>query len=199
MPNRAHPRQTFLRLPSVTCRYVMLSMRAERAYNQSCHTHDPAEIRTPMATQHTPPVLTELKLSPALKETVNAALAHGRMMSVAYVSPEGRPELSFRGSVQAFSDTQLAIWVRNPAGGILSAVASGHPHIALLYGELGADSKAFVTFRGRGRVESAESVRRKVYDDSPEAERNLDRDRKGVALIIELDSVEGFFGGSVLK
>ncbi len=152
-----------------------------------------------MAAQHTPPVLTELKLSPALKETVNTALARGRMMSVAYVSPEGRPELSFRGSVQAYSDTQLAIWVRDPAGGILKAVASGHPHIALLYGELGAQSKAFVTFRGRGRVESSESVRRKVYDATPEAERNLDKDRNGVPLIIDLDSVDGYFGGNVLK
>ena len=152
-----------------------------------------------MATPQTPPILTELKLSPALKDTINTALARGRMISVAYLSPEGRPELSFRGSVQAYSDTQLAIWVRNPEGGIIKAVVSGHPDIALLYGELGVQSKAFLSFRGRGRVESSESVRRKVYDDSPEAERNLDKDRKGVALIIDLDSVEGFFGGSVLK
>lgn len=152
-----------------------------------------------MATQHDPPVLTQLKLSPALKETVNTALARGRMISVAYVSPEGRPELSFRGSVQAYSDSQLAIWVRNPEGGILKAVTSGHPDIVLLYGELGAQSKAFLTFRGRGRVESLESVRRKVYDDSPEIERDMDKDRKGVALIIDLDSVDGVFGGSILK
>src|ERR1700722_2530883 len=152
-----------------------------------------------MANQQTPPELIELKLSSALKETVNTALARGRMMSVAYVSPEGLPELSFRGSVQAYSDTALAIWVRNPSGGILQAVTSGHPHISLLYGELGAQSKAFVTFRGRGRVDSSEAGRRKVYDDSTELERNLDKDRKGVALIIDLDSVDGFFGGSVLK
>jgi hypothetical protein len=152
-----------------------------------------------MATQNTPPVTTGLKLSPELKETVNTALARGRMISVAYVSPEGRPELSFRGSVQAYSDTQLAIWVRDPTGGILKAVTGGHPHIALLYGELGAQSKAFVTFRGRGRIDSSESVRRKVFDDSPEIERNMDKDRKGVALIIDLDSVDGFCGGNVLK
>ncbi len=152
-----------------------------------------------MAAQQTPPATTELKLSSALKETVNTALARGRMISVAYVSPEGRPELSFRGSVQAYSDTQLAIWVRNPVGGILNAVATGRPHIVLLYGELGAQSKTFVTFRGRGRVETSESVRRKVYDDSPEVERDFDKDRKGVALIIDLDSVEGFFGGNVLN
>jgi len=103
------------------------------------------------------------------------------------------------GSVQAYSDTQLAIWVRDPTGGILKAVTGGHPHIALLYGELGAQSKAFVTFRGRGRIDSSESVRRKVFDDSPEIERNMDKDRKGVALIIDLDSVDGFCGGNVLK
>jgi hypothetical protein len=159
---------------------------------------EPKEIDR-MTTQQTPPVVTELKLSSALKETVNTALARGRMLSVAYVSPDGRPELSFRGSVQAYSDTQLAIWVRNPVGGILSAVTGGRPHIALLYGELGAESKAFLTFRGRGRVETSESVRRRVYDDSPEVERNLDKDRKGVALIIDLDSVDGFFGGNILK
>ncbi len=152
-----------------------------------------------MATQHTPPQVAELKLSPALKETVDGALARGRMMSVAYVSPEGRPELSFRGSVQAYSDSQLAIWVRNPAGGIVKAVMSGHPYTALLYGELGAQSKAFVTFRGRGRVETSEPVRRKVYDGSPEVERNLDKDRQGVAIIIDLDSVDGFFGRGMLN
>ncbi len=152
-----------------------------------------------MATLQAAPVLTELKLSPALKETVNTALARGRMMSVAYVSPEGRPELSFRGSVQAYSDTQLAIWIRNPVGGILKAITSGHPHIALLYGELGAQSKAFVTFRGRGHVESSETARRKVYEGSPEGERNMDKDRKGIALIIDLDSIDGIFGGNLLK
>jgi hypothetical protein len=146
-----------------------------------------------------PPVLTQLKLSPELQSTINSALERGRMLSVAYVSPEGRPELSFRGSTQAFSDDQLAIWVRNPEGGIVHAVRAGHPHVALLYGELGPQSKAFVSFRGRGRIETGESVRRKVYDSSPELERNLDRDRKGVPLIIDLDSVDGFFGGAVLK
>jgi hypothetical protein len=163
------------------------------------HPTGSPEITILMATSHTPPVLTELKLSRALKDTVNSALARGRMISVAYVSPDGRPELSFRGSVQAYSDNQLAIWVRNPEGGIVKAVTGGHAHLSLLYGELGAQSKAFMTFRGRGRIDPAESVRRKVYDNSPEAERNLDKNRNGVALIIELESVDGFFDGMVLK
>jgi hypothetical protein len=153
-----------------------------------------------MATEQTqPPVLTELKLSTALKEVVDTALQRGRMVSVAYVSPDGRPELSFRGSTQAYSDTQLAIWVRNPQGGIVAAVQGGRPHISLLYGEIGRDSKTFLSFRGRGHLETSESIRRTVYDRSPELERNLDKNRGGVPLIIDLDSVDGFFGGAILK
>jgi hypothetical protein len=142
---------------------------------------------------------TGLKLSPALKHTIDTALARGRMISVAYVSPDGLPQLSFRGSVQALTDTQLAIWIRDPSGGIIKAVTSGHPHVTLLYGDLGPDSKAFVTFRGRARVESSESLRRKVYDACPEAERDRDKGRKGAALVIDLDRVDGLFGGNVLK
>lgn len=153
-----------------------------------------------MATpQPAPPVLTELKLSQALKDVVNKALDHGRMMSVAYVSAEGRPELSFRGSTQAYSDTQLAIWARNPEGGIVAAMRGGRPHISLLYGEIRPDAKTFLSFRGRGHIETSEAVRRAVYDHSPELERNLDKNRGGVPLIIDLDSVDGFFGGAVLK
>jgi len=152
-----------------------------------------------MAQQTPPPVLTELKLSPAMQETVNGALGRGRMLSVAYVSREGRPEISFRGSVQAYGERALAIWVRNPEGGIIEAVRAGRAHIALLYGELGATSKAFLTFHGRGRIDDSAQARRTVYDSSPEIERSMDKDQKGLALIIDLDSVDGFFGGAVLK
>ncbi|HTX24759.1 MAG TPA: hypothetical protein VMD03_08890 [Steroidobacteraceae bacterium] len=153
-----------------------------------------------MATpQAAPPAPTALKLTPALQDLVNTALERGRMLSVAYVGADGRPELSFRGSVQAYSDHQLAIWVRNPEGGILAAVREGRLHVALLYGEIGPDAKAFVTFRGRGRIDDSPAARTAVYGNSPQIERNLDKEQRGLPLIIDLDAVDGFFGGSVLK
>ena len=100
------------------------------------------------------------------------------MISVAYVSPEGRPELSFRGSVQAYSDTQLAIWVRNPEGGHPKGrYQRASPYRPALR-RARCPVEAFVTFRGRGVWSLLSRVRRKVYDDSPEGERNLDKDRK---------------------
>ncbi len=149
-----------------------------------------------MSTQ--PPILTELKLTPEMKEAVNTAAASRRPISVAYVNPAGEPEISFRGSTQAYSDTQLAIWVRNPESGLLEATRN-NPVVALIYGNLDPDNRGFMVFRGRGRVDDSDAVRRKVYEQSPEIEQSLDKERKGVPLIIDLESVNGFFGGAVLK
>jgi hypothetical protein len=118
-------------------------------------------------------------------------------MSIAYISAEGRPEISFRGSLQTYGDTKLAIWVRNPQGGILRAVRAGHVHIAVLYGDPPGD--AFVTFRGRGRIYESPEVRGAVYDHSPASEREADKQQQGVPLIIDLDSIDGVFGGRTLK
>lgn len=148
--------------------------------------------------QSSPPTFTELRLIPELKALINSAFDRAKYLSVAYVDLQNRPQLSFRGSVQVYSDTQLAIWARNPEGGLNKAIRT-NPHLVLLYGDFTPESRAVITFRGRGYIDSSEEVRRKVYENAPAGERERDVERKGDALIIDLDSVEGFFPGGVLK
>ncbi len=148
--------------------------------------------------QTPPPTLTEFPLPANVKQALNTALVRGRLVSVAYVSPDGRPQLSYRGSVQAYSDTQLAIWVRDPAGGMLKAMSS-NPYIAVMYGDLDPAAYGFVTFKGRGRVDESDAVRHTVYFNSAKGEQDRDKDQKGKALIIDLDSVDGFYSGVLLK
>lgn len=138
-----------------------------------------------------------LKLPAALKEAINTALTRGHPMSIAYISTEGRPEISFRGSLQTYGDTKLAVWIRNRNGGLLRATRAGSAHIAALYGDPRAD--AFVTFRGRARIYESPEVRSAVYEHAPESERNADKEQRGTPLIIDLDSVDGFFGGRTLR
>jgi uncharacterized protein GlcG (DUF336 family) len=145
-----------------------------------------------------PPVLTELKLSSDMKDAVNTALMSGRAIAIAYVDEAHAPQLSFRGSTQAYSDTQLAIWVRNPQGRILSATKK-NPAVALIYANHDPKARGFMVFRGRARIDDSAEARRRVYEQAPEGERNLDKEKKGVPLIIDLDSVEGFFGGARLQ
>jgi len=148
-------------------------------------------MNTPM------PTLTDLKLTPEMKRAINTAVESGRAIVVAYVDENSAPQISYRGSTQAYSDTQLAIWVRNPQGRILAATAR-NPAIALIYGNFEPSARGFMVFRGRARIDTSEEVRRRVYEQAPEGERNLDKERKGVPLLIDLDSVEGFFGAARL-
>jgi uncharacterized protein GlcG (DUF336 family) len=145
-----------------------------------------------------PPILTELKLTKAMQEAVNSAFAMRRPMVISYVDPDGLPQLSYRGSTQAFSATQLAIWVRNPEGRILESIAN-NPAVAMLFGYFEPDDRGFMIFHGRARIDDSAAVRDQVYGNAHEFERNQDVDRKGLAIVIDLDSVDGFFGGARLQ
>jgi general stress protein 26 len=136
---------------------------------------------------------TPLKLTEDLKKLVDNALATRHPMFVAYVDADGQPILSFRGSTQAFSDDQLAIWVRNSDGRFLDSIAK-NPKVALMYRD--EESKATYQFQGRARITTDEAARRRVYAKMAEAERNHDPARTGVVLVIDLDRVEGQAGMS---
>lgn len=144
-----------------------------------------------------PPVLTELKLSEDMKKAVNTAFERMKPVVISYVE-NGAPKLSYRGSTQAYSDTALAIWVRMPDGPILEAVQK-NPAVALIYGDFRMDGRDFMVLRGKARIDKTEAARKQVYESSHAFEQSQDKDRKGNALIIDLDSVEGFFGGALLK
>jgi len=145
-----------------------------------------------------PPVLTELKLTDEIKDAVNNAFGARRPMVIAYVDESGAPQMSYRGTTQAFSDTQLAIWVRNPEGRILESLEK-NPAVALLYGYFEEKDRGFMFFRGRARRDDSEAVRKQIYERAHEFEQEKDPERKGVAVVIDLDSVDGFFGGARIE
>lgn len=140
----------------------------------------------------------ELELSEDMQQAVNGAFATRRPIVVSYVDEHGAPQLSYRGSTQAYSTTQLAIWARNPEGGILDAIEK-NPAVALIYGYFEPNDRGFMIFRGRAHVDGSDAVRNHVYEHAHEFERSQDPERKGVAVIIDLDSVDGFFGGARLQ
>jgi hypothetical protein len=54
-------------------------------------------------------------------------------------------------------------------------------------------------FLGRGHFDANEAVRTKVYETAPQSEQNADRDRKGMALIIDVDRVTGVAPGAPIN
>ncbi len=112
-------------------------------------------------------------------------------MLMAYTDPQGQPVLSFRGSVQAYGDDQLAMWIRSADGAFVRAIR-GNPRVALVYRN--EETKATYNFQGRARVSDLETDRKRVFDASAEAERAHDFAMLGVAVLVDLDRVEGYSG-----
>jgi hypothetical protein len=131
-----------------------------------------------------------IELGDEIREHVNGGLISGHPMIVATVDREGKPKLSFRGSTQVFSGDQLGFWARNAEGTTMASIAA-NPHVAMMFRN--PTGPVILQFYGRARVvEGAE--RDRVYDQAPEYERNADKEKKGVAVVIDLDRVEGLLG-----
>lgn len=138
-----------------------------------------------------PPAATPVLLPASIKKMIDSALVEKHPMLVAYCDPQGQPVLSFRGSVQAWSDDQLALWIRSADGAFVQAIRH-NPRLALVYRN--EETKATYNFQGRARVTGLEADRRRVFDASPEAERAHDFAMLGVAVLVDLDRVEGYAG-----
>jgi hypothetical protein len=119
---------------------------------------------------------------------INGAFVNGTPVVMAYVDADGRPHLSFRGTAQVLDSQRLAVWARNPEGGLPGAVGS-NPNVSLMYRD-GATRTSYV-FAGRAAVDETDEIRTRVYDNSPEFERAMDPERKGKAVVIDVDSVRG--------
>jgi hypothetical protein len=127
-------------------------------------------------------------LSEELKALITGALANGTPIIVAYVGPHGEPRLSYRGTVQPFGSDGLALWARDRDGGLVRALGE-NDHLSFFYGDRARGVTLQLT--GRARVETDVAICEAVYSGSPEPERNLDWRRAGVAVIVELDRVDG--------
>lgn len=145
------------------------------------HQLGPSPLRTP----------TRLVIPEAVKAMVNKSLAERHPMVVAHTDSEGQPVLSYRGSVQVFGDDQLALWIRNPAGGFIRSLRH-NPRVALMYRN--EETRATYQFRGRARVSDSQDDRQRIYEAMPAVEQHHDFARTGVAVVIDLDRLEGWAG-----
>jgi hypothetical protein len=131
-----------------------------------------------------------LVLDDELKGIINTALSERTPMVLASVDAEGKPRLTFRGSVQTFSDDQVGFWARNPVGGTMDNIAA-NPNVSMIMRN--PDTRVVLQLMGRARaVQGAD--RDRVYANAPEVEQRGDPDKKGAGVVVDLDRVEGFLG-----
>jgi len=126
-------------------------------------------------------------LTPEIKELVNNGLTSGHPLLLAAVSAQNKPILSYRGSIQVYSDGQLGVWIRKTTGSTIEAIKS-NPNIAMMYR---SSTTPLLQFIGTARITTDEAERNRVFENAPEREQKSDLERKGLAVIIDLEKVEG--------
>jgi len=121
-----------------------------------------------------------------VKALVDPARMNNAPLTAAYTGEDGAPVLSFRGSVQVYGPTQLSMWLRNPEGAMVRALAKD-PRMALSYFDSYGN---WLLFEGWAQVERDPRASRRVFDLLPEVERNHDPSCTGAALIVNVEHME---------
>jgi Pyridoxamine 5'-phosphate oxidase len=130
----------------------------------------------------------ELRLTDEIKSAVNGALDNQTPMMIAYSDSDGEIHLSFRGTIQAYSDDQLAVWARDPGGGLPRHIAA-RPKVTLFYHD--PKTRTTYIFYGRAWIADDPGTRAVIFGKSHPREQQMDFRRRGVAIVVDLDRLEG--------
>lgn len=130
-----------------------------------------------------------LNLTRDIAIAVDGAAARGEQLALGYIDDGGYPVTTFRGSTQVHGSQQLAIWARKADDGFARAIRD-RQQVTLVYYGPDTPGPKYLAFRGRAHLDpSANNV---VYGRMIEGERQQDPERRGVAVIIDIERVQGF-------
>ena len=124
-----------------------------------------------------------VSLSEEMQEAISSAFTDGFPIVWATAGADQQPVLGFFGTTQAFSDHEIAVWMRTPERGFLSRIAE-NPKASLLYRNTTSRVSFQVHMEAR-RVDD-EAVRKQVWTSSAEREREQDPEMLGVAVVCEI-------------
>ena len=130
-----------------------------------------------------------LDLTGDIASAIDGAVLDGKTAVVGYVKADGSPSLSFRGSLLVLGPQQLGFWSRTVDSGVPAEVAE-RPAVSILYYSGGArPGPPYLSIKGKAKADP--SANDAVWDGMVQAERDFDPERKGVAVVVEVDQVDG--------
>ena len=127
-----------------------------------------------------------IELTDQMRTLLASALADGYPAVIAMVDPEGQPNITFRGTLQVVSTDQLGMWSRRGDGALVQAIAH-NPKVEVLYRN--AAERVSWRWQGRARLVDDPVLATRLFEESPEVERNMDPERNGTAVVIDVDRV----------
>jgi hypothetical protein len=68
-----------------------------------------------------------IELDDEIKQRLDKAIEDQKVLAASYVDVNGKPHISFYGSTHVHSSDQLAVWARNPEGGLIKTLGDHGP------------------------------------------------------------------------
>ena len=131
-----------------------------------------------------------IALTAEMREQVDNNLANRAPCMLATASPEGIPNIGYRGSMMVFDDEHLAYWERTKGAELANIEAN--PRVEVLYRDHA--TRIGWKFHGVATVHQTGSVREEVMSRVVERELGSDPERKGFAVVIKVDKVTDIIG-----
>ena len=131
-----------------------------------------------------------IKLIDEMRELIDNALANGCPCILATASPDGEPDIGFKGSMMVFDDESLAYWERTRRQHLKNVTVN--PKVIVLFRD--AKTKVGWRFHGVATVHDNDPVRDQVMARTVPAELEKDPERKGSAVVIRIEKVTNISG-----
>jgi len=136
------------------------------------------------------PPVTEIDLTPFADIVDNARTDHEQGLTTGLVatSNDGQPDVALKGSLMVWDKDHLAWWERSKRETL--AALGVNPRVAILVRNTTRDRRA-LRFYGTARVVDDPELRERVWERVRQVEKDTDKEKQGVAVIVRVDRVRG--------
>src|SRR5438034_2721071 len=141
-----------------------------------------------MASTSPIPPVTEINLIPFADILNNARTDHEQALTTGLVatSNDGQPDVALKGSLMVWDKDHLAWWERSKRETL--AAVSANPRVAIFVRNPTRDRRT-LRFYGTARVVLDPELRERVWERVQQIEKDMDKDKQGVAVIVRVDRV----------
>ena len=137
-----------------------------------------------------------------MAELLDSALADGTPCLLGTASKTGDPQIGPKGSVARYDGQTLSFWERSFRSTL--AHIKENPRVVVYYRNKAREKEmpfrgAALRFHGSARIVDDPAVRQRVWDLQVAAEREKDPEKKGIAILIDVDFIEELSGTILMK
>ena len=141
-----------------------------------------------------------ISMTPAMAQLLDTALSDGTPCLVGTASKGGDPQISPKGSVAVFDEKTLSYWERSNRSSIHHL--RENPRVVVYYRNATRATEyagGALRFHGTARVVSSGPEWEKAWEKTVPAEQEKDKDKKGVAILIDVEKIELLSGVAVMS